>query len=131
MTGFAAFLGLLPLLSVALQSNGQIRTTSVLVLSLPSVPTPRAQAPYAGRLYHGTWRWVDQRGRPAEVDAVRALTEAVLSCGQRRFEWRGLDSDHGNNLLLPNNQAGRRAIPCIAGKVSFDFYVRVELIKGR
>lgn len=104
---------------------------SWLVISLPGVPNPREQDPYAGRIFRGTWRGVNQKGLPAEVDPVRALTKAALNCGQRRFRWRGLNYDHSNEMLIANSRAGQRALTCMARKVSFDFYARVERIEAR
>ncbi|WP_139198089.1 hypothetical protein [Sphingomonas gellani] len=123
--------GLVFLPSVPAEAQIHARSSSTLVISLPGVPNPPVKDRYAGRLFRGTWRWVDEIGQPASVDRVRALTEAALSCGQRRLQWRGLSYDHGNEMLIANNEAGQRALTCIAGKVSFDFYARVERIKVR
>lgn len=133
MSSLVSLLGLLFLLSAPVTVTAKLQTgsTSALVISLPGVPDPRGQDQYAGRLFRGTWRWVDQKGRPAAVDPVRALTEAALSCGLRRFQWRGLNYDHGNEMLIASDQADQRTLTCIAGKVSFDFYVRFERIKVR
>ncbi len=128
MKSLVSVLSLLFLQSVHPEAKMQTQETSVLVISLPSVPNPREHDQYAGRLFRGTWRWVDQKGRPAVVDPVRALTEAALKCGQRRFQWRGLDTDHDKEMLFANNQAGQRALTCMGRKVSFDFYARVERI---
>jgi hypothetical protein len=102
---------------------------SALVISLPSTSNPPNTDGNA-RLFRGTAQERDQRGWPKAVDPVTALTEAALSCGQRRFQWRGLNTDHANQLLLDNSQAGRRTLNCIAGKVSFTFYAGVERISS-
>jgi hypothetical protein len=128
MTSLVSVLSLLFLQTVQSEAKTQTQKTSVLVISLPSVPNSREHDHYAGRLFPGTWRWVDQKGRPEAVDPVRALTEAALKCGQRRFQWRGLDTDHGNEMIFANDQAGQRALTCMGRKVSFDFYARVERI---
>lgn len=107
------------------------RPRSVLVIGLPGRPNPPEQDRDAGRLFHGTWRSADPKGPPVLVDPVQALTEAALRCGQRRFDWRGLSYDHGNEMVLPNDGEVRRALSCVAGKVPFDFYVRVEHGTGR
>jgi len=109
----------------------QTRSSSALVISLPGVPNPPEKDRHAGRLLRGTLRLVDQKGRPASVDSVRALTEAALGCGQRRLQWRGLDYDHSNEMLIANSEAGKRALICIAGRVPFDFYARIERVKVR
>ncbi|WP_298092719.1 hypothetical protein [uncultured Sphingomonas sp.] len=123
--------GLVLLPCVPVEAQKQAQSSSTLVISLPSVPNPLANDQYAGRLFRGKWRWVDEKGQPASVDPVRALTEAALNCGQQRLKWRGLDYDHGNEMLIANNEAGQRTLTCIAGKVSFDFYARVEGSKVR
>lgn len=131
MTRFALALGLIFLTAAAATAGLPERKSSVLVIGLPGVPNPPTRDRYAGELFRGTLRWADQKGRPAWVDPVRALTQAALGCGQRRFRWRGLNYDHGNELLIADNPASRRALTCIAGKVSFDFYARVERIEVR
>ena len=122
--------GLLFVASAAAMAELPART-SVLVISLPSTPHPPDRDRNAGHLFRGTWRWVDPKGHPAPIEPVKALSEAAMSCGQRRFDFRGLNYDHGNEMVLNNNWAARRALTCIAEKVSFDFYVRTEKGKGR
>jgi hypothetical protein len=129
MTRFVVALCLMFLSATASWAKLPKRSEMALVISLPGKPNPPAHDKNAGRLFRGTWRWSDQRGRPALVEPVRALTEAALSCGQRRFQWRGLNYDHGNEMLLPDTQASQHALTCIARKVSFDFYVRRESIQ--
>ncbi|WP_221234845.1 hypothetical protein [Sphingomonas aerophila] len=119
---------LLVSLPAAAQMSGQ--ETSALVISLPGLPNPPERDQNAGQLYRGTWRWVDQKGRATPVEPVRALSEAALGCGERRFRWRGLNYDHGNEMLITNDQASQRVLTCIARKVPFDFYARVERTTG-
>lgn len=129
MTRFALALGLICLNAAA--SGLSDRGNAMLVIGLPGIPNPPSRDRYAGQLFRGTMRWADQKGRPAAVDPVRALTQAALGCGQQRFRWRGLNFDHVNELLIEDNPASRRALTCIAGRVSFDFYARVERIEVR
>lgn len=124
-------LGLVSLTAVNATARLPKRDSSVLVISLPGVPNPPEQDRYARRLFRGTPRWVDNAGKPTSIDPVPTLSEAALSCGQGRLQWRGLDYDHGNELLLANDLAARRALACVARKVPFDFYARVEGINVR
>lgn len=115
-------------LLASLPAGAQVsrQETSVLVISLPGIPNPPKHDQNAGQLYRGTWRWIDQKGQPAPVEPVRAFSEAALGCGKRRFQWQRLNYDHGNELVIANDRASQRALACIARKVPFDFYVRVE-----
>ncbi|MGN6124028.1 MAG: hypothetical protein ACTHOJ_13865 [Sphingomonas oligoaromativorans] len=124
-------IGVLLFVSGSAVAASPVDITSALVLSLPGIPSPPNQDRNAGRLFRGTWREVDPKGRPSPIDPIRALAEAALSCGQRRFNIRDLGSDHGKEMVLTNDSDARRALTCIAGKVSFDFYVRIEHSKGR
>lgn len=51
-----------------------------------------------------------RRGRPIEVNLVEAFTEAAIRCEQRRLRWRGLEFDHGNEMLIANNLTSQRAL---------------------
>jgi hypothetical protein len=97
-----------------------------LIISLPGLPNPPAFYAGAGQLYRGKARWLGRDGRPEPVEPVQALTETSLRCGQKQFEWRGLDSDHGNEMVLEDTAFARRALQCFAAHLPFDFYVRRE-----
>lgn len=108
MTHVVLAIGLISLSTIASEASSSKRNEIALVISLPGKPNPPVHDKYAGRLLRGTWRWSDQSGRPAVVEPVRALTEAALSCGQRRFQWRGLNYDHDNEMLLPDSRASQQ-----------------------
>ena len=94
------------------------------VLSLPGIPNPPDFDAAAGRLVRGS---PDLEGPVFEVSAAKMLTDAALACGQREISWRGLSSDHGQELIMPDTPAVRGSLTCIARKVPFDFYVRREV----
>lgn len=116
----------LPSLAALAAAPISATTPTVLVIRLPSIPNPPARHRDAGLLYRGTWRWVGPKGVPFPVDPVQALSKAALNCGQRQFRWRGLNTDHGSEMLLAAGSGARRGLRCMAKRVSFDFYVRVE-----
>ena len=99
---------------------------AALVISLPGIPNPPTFDRNAGQLYRGKARWLGQSGQPEPIDPVQALTQAALQCGQSRFEWRNLNYDHINEMVLQDTAAARRALRCFAARLPFDFYVRRE-----
>lgn len=125
-----AGLGSLSPASVPAPAAPPPRNSSAIVISLPGRPDPPERDAGGGRLLRGTLRWADREGATVETDPVQALSEAALSCGVGSFKWRGLDTDHGSEMILVNDRATRHALDCIAGKVVHDFYVRVERINS-
>jgi hypothetical protein len=116
---FVAGVGLTP----AAAEAGAVRK---LVITFPGIPNPPDHDAYAGRLYRGKARWSVLDGNPEEVSPARALSEAALQCGQRQFQWRNLDRDHGSEMILRDNANTRKSLHCMAQKLPFDFYARIE-----
>jgi len=116
---FVAGVGLTP----AAAEAGAVRK---LVIAFPRIPNPPDDDAYAGHLYRGKARWSVLDEHPEEASPARALSEAALQCGQRQFQWRNLDRDHGNEMILPDTANARKSLHCLAQKLPFDFYARIE-----
>ncbi|MFQ3896180.1 MULTISPECIES: hypothetical protein [Sphingobium] len=52
-----------------------------------------------------------------------ALSEAMLRCGQKRFQWDAIGFGHGNSMLINNEVGAVARIKCAAALVPFSLVI--------